>query len=76
MNVPPDVVEDVFRHKFFRFLLDLDLNTEDTVRNMLSWHHSGFSVFIGPSVHAFERDRLGQLARYLIRGPISLSRLV
>ena len=76
MNVPPDVVEAVFRHKVFRFLLDLDLITEATVSNMLSWHHSGFSVFIGPSVHAFERDRLGQLARYMIRGPIALSRLV
>ena len=28
MNVPPDVVEEVFRYKVFRFLLDLDLITK------------------------------------------------
>jgi len=42
---------------------------------MLQWQHSGFSVFIGPPVYAYETRRIQQLAGYIVRGPVALSRL-
>jgi hypothetical protein len=48
---------------------------EAIVKNMMGWHHSGFSVFVGPPVYAFQRDRLFQLASYMVRGPVALSRM-
>jgi hypothetical protein len=43
---------------------------------MLQCHHSGFSVFIGPPVYAYETRRIQQLAGYIVRGPLALSRLL
>jgi hypothetical protein len=74
-NIPADVISEVFRHKVFRFLMDQGLITEAVVKNMMGWHHSGFSVFVGPPVYAFQRDRLFQLASYIVRGPVALSRM-
>jgi hypothetical protein len=74
-NIPVDVIAELFRHKVFMFLLGNGLITEAIVKNMMGWHHSGFSVFVGPPVYAFQRDRLLQLASYMVRGPVALSRM-
>jgi hypothetical protein len=74
-NIPVEVIEEVFRHKVFSFLMDRGMISETVVRSMMSWHHSGFSVFVGPPVYAFQQDRLVQLAAYMVRGPVALSRM-
>ena len=74
-EVPRNVVEEFFRHKVFAFLLERGLISEHVVEGMLQWHHSGFSVFIGPPVYAYDTRRIQQLAVYIVRGPLVLSRL-
>ena len=75
IELPRDVVEELFRHKVFSFLLGRGLIAEHVVESMLQWQHSGSSVFIGPPVYAYETRRIQQLAVYIVRGPLVLSRL-
>ncbi len=37
------------------------------IENMLSWHHSGFNVYIGDRIEPGDKTGLGNLARYIIR---------
>ena len=37
------------------------------IENMLSWHHSGFNVYIGDRIEPDDKIGLGNLARYIIR---------
>ena len=39
-----DKLEELFRAEVFRLLIEKDLIGRDTVNNMLSWKHSGFSA--------------------------------
>ena len=47
---PEDVLEDLFRHRVFRFLLDADAVTEGVVEGMLEWQRSGFGVPVSRSL--------------------------
>jgi hypothetical protein len=40
-----DMIEQVFRHRVFRMLLDEDAVTQDLVDDLLAWRHSGFSAW-------------------------------
>jgi hypothetical protein len=52
-----DMIEQVFRHKVFRMLLDEDAVTHDLVDDLLAWRHSGFSAYVaGPEK---KRQQLG-----------------
>jgi len=42
---------------------------------LLSWDHSGFSVYAEQTVLPHERDRLARLARYMARAPLPNARL-
>lgn len=46
------------------------------IENMLSWHHSGFNVYIGGRIEPDDKAGLGNLARYIIRACFSQERLV
>ena len=35
---------EVFRRQVIKFLLDRKLLNKDFAQNLLSWHHSGFSI--------------------------------
>ncbi len=54
-------------------LVHKSLITEETVRNLLSWRHSGFSVH--GSVQVDDRKGAVRLGRTMIRCPIVLERL-
>ncbi|MGB6361685.1 MAG: transposase [Thermoanaerobaculia bacterium] len=66
-------LERLFRAEVLRMLVDKGLIGEETVRNLLAWRHSGFSVHGAVRVE----DRLGaaRLGRYMIRCPLALKRL-
>ena len=60
----------------FRSLLRGEgLLSEERIRLLLSWRHSGFSVHTSVTVPPDDRDGLERLARYLLRPPVSLDRL-
>jgi len=44
------------------------------IENMLSWHHSGFNVYIGDRIEPDDKAGLGNLARYIIRACFSQER--
>ena len=66
-------VERLFRAEVLRMLLDKELISEATIDNLLSWHHSGFSVH--GAVWVEDRQGAVRLGRYMIRCPIVLKRL-
>ncbi|MDA3789850.1 MAG: hypothetical protein PF503_15300 [Desulfobacula sp.] len=37
------------------------------IENMLSWHHTGFHVYIGERIYPDDQTGLGNLAKYIIR---------
>ncbi len=58
-------LEELFRAEVFRLLIEKDLIGRDTVNNMLSWKHSGFSADASVRVETIaDAVRLG---RYMIR---------
>src|SRR5664280_145346 len=65
----------VFRHKVFSFLRAEGLLSEERMRLLLSWRHSGFSVHNTVTLPSDDRDGLERRARFLLRAPVSLERL-
>jgi hypothetical protein len=78
VHAPPldrDALQELFRHRVFKMLLDADAITPDVVESMLAWHHSGFDAFIGPEIDGCNRNALENLAHYIAKGPVSLQKL-
>lgn len=79
--IPLPVVDDepfalLFREKIFDLLLRKGRITDDVVRQMRSWRHSGFSVDRSVRIGAGDTAGLERLARYLVRCPLSLARMI
>jgi len=66
-------MSEYFRRTVLRFFTDKKLLTEQFVRNMLSWKHSGFSIDNSVRILA-ERSR-NSLAQYIARLPVSLKKI-
>ena len=66
---------EIFHHKVFRMLLKEGLITEERMRMILSWRHSGFHIHNEGKVVANDTEGRGRFARYIIRPPVSLERL-
>ena len=47
-----------------------------TLYSLLSWHHSGFNVYLGDRIEPEDKDGLGNLAIYIIRACFSQERMV
>jgi len=55
-----------------RRLQDAGLLTEERTELLLSWRHSGFSVYNRVRVEPEDQSAVERLARYIMRPPISL----
>ena len=66
----------VLRHRVFTLLRGEGLLSEERIRLLLSWRHPGFSVHTSVTVPPDDREGLERLARYLLRPPVSLERLL
>ncbi len=66
-------LERLFQAEVLRMLMDKGLIGEETVRNLLTWRHSGFSVH--GAVRVEGRQGAARLGRYMIRCPLALNRL-
>lgn len=49
--------------------------SDAVIENMLSWHHSGFNVYCGPTIWPSNDKGLEDLARYIIRACFSQERM-
>ncbi len=67
--------EQLFRHRVMGSLRDKGLLSEQRIKLLLSWRKSGFSIDDSVRIPAGEQPMLERVARYMLRAPVSLSRL-
>jgi len=71
------VLSEIFRREVCRMLQSKGLLTEERLRLLHSWRHSGFHVHIGPPLDpGSNQSAFEGLARYLVRAPVRHAQLV
>lgn len=76
-SLPPldiPLVEELFRQTLLRRLHNAERLSGEFLENLLSWHHSGFSVHAGERLFP-EEPHLERLARYLARPPLAAAQV-
>ena len=66
------LVEEVFRRRVLERLHRAERLSEEFLRSLLGWVHSGFSVHGEQTVLADDLQATERLARYLTRGPLPI----
>ena len=67
--------EKLFAHKIFHLLKSKGLLGDERIELLRSFRRSGFSVDASPTVWPQDTQGLERLCRYLLRCPVSLSRI-
>jgi hypothetical protein len=67
-------LEELFRARVIRFLVDKGLLPPERARMLRGWVHSGFNVHRGRRVLSRERKDMERLAQYIIRNPFSVEK--
>jgi hypothetical protein len=67
--------EKLFAHKILHLLKNKGLLSDERIELLSSFRHSGFSVDCSVTVWSDDTNGLERLARYLLRCPVSLSRI-
>jgi hypothetical protein len=75
LQIDADKLRDRFADKVLSALVEQALLTQETVDNIKSWPHSGFSAFLGELIPANDTKQRLFVARYLKKCPISNERL-
>ena len=73
--IDTSTAEKLFRHKIIRLLKSKDLLSDERRELLDSFRHSGFSVDASVTVWPQDIEGLERLCRYLLRCPLSLSRI-
>ena len=73
--VDEGAAERLFRHKVLALLRRRGLLSPERIELLLSWRRSGFSIHNRVWVHPGEGREFEALVRYMMRPPVSLSRL-
>lgn len=68
--------EKLWQERVFSLLLNEHKISEETVVNMRSWKHSGFSVDNSVMINAGDKAGIQRLTEYITRCPFSLARMV
>ena len=69
-------LEIPFRREVLDMLKHDGKITDAVVDNMDSWQHSGFHVYCGNSIMTDDEEGLENLAKYIVRAPISQERML
>ncbi len=69
-------LEEAFRYEVFKMLKKEGRINDAIIENMLSWHHSGFHVYVGNRIWPDDEKALENLAKYIIRACFSQQRMV
>ena len=67
---------ELFSHKVLKYLSREELISDDVIENILSWEHSGFSVWQGEQVLPDDESHRLFLASYIDRAPVDNSKLL
>ena len=70
-----DKLEELFKKKIFRLLLNEGRITEELIEKLENWQHSGFHVFCGEPIEPGNESSMENLARYIIRASLSQERM-
>ncbi len=73
--VDEGAAETLFRHKVLALLRRRGLQSQERIELLDSWRRSGFSVHNRVFVHPRDGREFEALVRYMMRPPVSLSRL-
>jgi hypothetical protein len=76
LQVMLEDLEEAFQYEVLKMLKKEGKINDVIIENMLSWHHSGFNVYIGDRIEPDDKAGLGNLARYIIRACFSQERMV
>jgi hypothetical protein len=68
-------MEEVFKHKVFKFLLSKGKITQELIDLHSTWLHSGFNVFCGERIQPGDEKAMENLARYIVRASFSQERM-
>jgi len=60
-------LEEAFQYEVLKMLKKEDRINNAIIENMLSWHHSGFHVYIGDKIYPDDKTGLENLARYIVK---------
>ena len=66
--------EELVRRKVLGELRERKLISEKRHELLLSWRHSGFSIFVGDPIPPEKKQNLERLARYVLRPPLASQR--
>jgi hypothetical protein len=69
-------LEKAFRYEVLKMLKKEGKINDAIIENLLSWHHSGFHVYIGGRIMPDDETGLEKLAKYIIRACFSQERMV
>jgi len=70
-----DKLEELFKQKIFRLLLNEGRIPEEFIEKLGTWRHSNFHVFCGDPIEPGNETSMGNLARYIIRASLSQERM-
>ncbi len=68
-------IEQLFRVRVIKMLVEEELLAEELARKLLGWKHSGFSVHNGKPVKRNDAEGLERVAQYIMRNPFSLEKM-
>jgi hypothetical protein len=71
----PKDLQELFRYEVLKMLKAEGKINDAVIENMLSWHHSGFNVYCGPTIWPNNDQGLEDLAHYIIRACFSTERM-
>jgi hypothetical protein len=69
------MAEELFRHRVLHLLKEQHLLSDERIELLLSWRRSGFNIDDSVRIPAGESKTLEHVARYILRSPVSLSRM-
>jgi hypothetical protein len=69
------MAEELFRHHLLRLLKAKGLLSDERIALLRSWKSTGFNADDSVRIPAGERRTLEHVARYMLRSPVSLSRM-
>ncbi len=71
----PTLRKFCFREKVFRLLQQHDLLSDERIKILRSWRHSGFNIHNDIYLYPSDTQAIETLSRYIVRCPVSLLRL-
>ena len=74
-TIDKKALEQLFRHKVLKMLLAKGKITQDMIKLLDKWRHTGFNVFCGRRILPWQKKSMENLARYIIRASFSQERM-